>query len=521
MVHKTVGCANCKKRKLRCDLSLPGCQRCRKIGKDCPGYPNKWDLAFHNENEVVHAKAWKKMEAVSRYSKRKLSSASPRSPSPQNVFSDDVQLHAICLFFHDYIVESCVGICEGWLDYLPDLFGRHSENSGLHDAVLAAAYANIAQKTARKDLELKATLFYRASLETVKNNLSYPERATSDINMTAVILLGLYECINNTTFFDFSFQHTKGLGVLADLRGSLLHQGKGPTLLQFACCQVNRKNIQFGLHPSPIDERLNSLLDSTSAASRMVMNMFHVSVFSANTLRDKRSGNLDHIWNNSILQNFEKLEQANCQWNEDARIAFPYRIAHHNSGDHRNVDSTSTIEYHTYRGFWSGALWNKHRGAIITLNQALLERLDAAKINAPDGDFTTTNMIELRHKATITIQTMIREVFASIPFSLGDIPPYNTDSLKCKSSTTGLPKSVGGYFLVWPLTVILRCPIASETQRNQARAALIRIGRQFGISHAIKSGQNYMTTADLAFDSRMESLHDSFNRDILTQSAQL
>jgi len=109
------------------------------------------------------------------------------------VLSDDIQLHAICLFFHDYIVDSCPGLCEGWLDYLPDLYARHSENSGLQNAVLAAAYANLGQRTARKDLELRATLFYRASLETVKNNISNPQVATSDINMTAVILLGLYE----------------------------------------------------------------------------------------------------------------------------------------------------------------------------------------------------------------------------------------------------------------------------------------------------------------------------------------
>ena len=58
---------------------------------------------------------------------------------------------------------------------------------------MAVAYANIAQRTARKDLELKATSLYRTSLETVKNNLSDPQLATSDVNMTAVILLGIYE----------------------------------------------------------------------------------------------------------------------------------------------------------------------------------------------------------------------------------------------------------------------------------------------------------------------------------------
>jgi hypothetical protein len=51
----------------------------------------------------------------------------------------------------------------------------------------------MAQRTARRDLELKAASLYHASLETVKNNLSSPQLATSDINMTAVILLGLYE----------------------------------------------------------------------------------------------------------------------------------------------------------------------------------------------------------------------------------------------------------------------------------------------------------------------------------------
>ena len=80
-----------------------------------------------------------------------------------------------------------------FLDYLPDLYGRYSENFGLRQAVLAAAYANIAQKTRRKDLEFEATSFYHDSLQKVKHNISNPRLATSDINMTAVILLGLYE----------------------------------------------------------------------------------------------------------------------------------------------------------------------------------------------------------------------------------------------------------------------------------------------------------------------------------------
>lgn len=238
------------------------------------------------------------------------------------------------------------------------------------------------------------------------------------------------------------------------------------------------------------------------------MNMFNVSVFSANTFCDIRSGNLDRLWNISILQSFKDLENDNRRWVEDAGIAFPYRIVPCTPGDHVHSEFTSETEHHIYRGFWSEALWNKHRGAVITLNQALLARLDAVKSSHPDNDSETPDVMALRHKAKITIQTMIRDIFASVPFSLGDVPSH---------ITAGLPKSVAGYFLVWTLKVILRCPFASEEEQHLARAALLRIGRQFGISYAVKSAQDYTMRSKNASpaDSKTNIPHDDFIPDVL------
>jgi hypothetical protein len=243
----------------------------------------------------------------------------------------------------------------------------------------------------------------------------------------------------------------------------------------------------------------------------MVMNMFNVSVFSANAFRDIRSGNPGCIWNLSILQSFKELEYAHRQWNEDAKMSFPYRIIQCAVGDNLDTNFTPEAEHHIYRGFWSEALWNKYRAAVITFNQALLARLDAAKASRPDENFETPDIMELRYQATLAIQVMVHDIFASIPFSLGDVPSYNYYNTTCPSkstASTGLPKSVGGYFLVWSLTVILRCSVASGEQRNTARAALVRIGRQFGISYAVKSAQNYMGTAENACpaDSNTEPL---------------
>jgi hypothetical protein len=51
----------------------------------------------------------------------------------------------------------------------------------------------MAQKTERQDLALNAMSFYQKSLQMVNNTLSDAKSATSDLTMTTVILLGIYE----------------------------------------------------------------------------------------------------------------------------------------------------------------------------------------------------------------------------------------------------------------------------------------------------------------------------------------
>jgi len=259
------------------------------------------------------------------------------------------------------------------------------------------------------------------------------------------------------------------------------------------------------LHPSPADERLVKLLDTSSPASRMIMNMFSVSIFAANTYQDLQSRDSDRIWNNSILREFEKIDRQYHQWDADATTSFSYQTVQSSPGDELNsVFTTSEIRHHIYRGFWSASLWNKHRASRIILHQALLARLDAAKSNYTDEEFETLDMIHHRCKATLAIQVMIHDIFASIPWSLGDITSSNTGS-----------KSIGGYFLVWALRVVLVCPIASEEQRNRARAALVRIGTQFGISHAMIATQIYSNTIES--DSETDIAVNRLNTDILAQ----
>ena len=328
---------------------------------------------------------------------------------------------------------------------------------------MATAYANLAHKTGRKDFQLKATSFYQTSLETINKTLSDPALATSDATMTAVIMLGLYQCMNNgTESLQTYYIHSEGLSVLADLRGSLLLHGKGPTLLQIASCQIQRRNIDLKCHPSSGDERLIKLLDASSPASCMVMNMFQVSKYQASTYQDLSSGDQNQIWNDEVMHDYDELDGKFVQWSQDAIFSIPFQTAPSSPGEELN--STSEIRHHIYRGFWSASIWNKHRASWIKLHEALLARLDGSK--------SSFKSLELRRKTTLAIQKLIDEILASVPFCLGDLDP---------SQYFGVPKRVGPYFLVWALRVIISCSLASQYQHSQAVAVRSRMARQFGM----------------------------------------
>jgi hypothetical protein len=43
----------------QCDEKRPTCGNCKKSGRDCPGYPDEFDLVFRDENKAMARKAKK------------------------------------------------------------------------------------------------------------------------------------------------------------------------------------------------------------------------------------------------------------------------------------------------------------------------------------------------------------------------------------------------------------------------------------------------------------------------------
>ncbi|KAF7562785.1 hypothetical protein G7046_g1359 [Stylonectria norvegica] len=56
-------CHLCRKRRVKCDLGRPGCQRCVKYGTECPGYRDQQELVFRNANQSTVKKRKKNVSA--------------------------------------------------------------------------------------------------------------------------------------------------------------------------------------------------------------------------------------------------------------------------------------------------------------------------------------------------------------------------------------------------------------------------------------------------------------------------
>ncbi|UNI14994.1 hypothetical protein JDV02_001569 [Purpureocillium takamizusanense] len=54
-------CHLCRKRRVKCDLARPGCQRCVKYGVECPGYRDQTELVFRNADPSTVRKRKKRV----------------------------------------------------------------------------------------------------------------------------------------------------------------------------------------------------------------------------------------------------------------------------------------------------------------------------------------------------------------------------------------------------------------------------------------------------------------------------
>lgn len=124
------------------------------------------------------------------------------------------------------------------------------------------------------------------------------------------------------------------------------------------------------------------------------------------------------------------------------------------------------------------SLWNKHRAARILLHQKFLEA--TVSMNQRLNKRAWGDAQQALSQAIV--QEMATNIIARMPSALSGHE---------RNFHPAMPVSLGGYFVVWSLQVVLRCPFVSFKLQGEARKALEQVGRQCGISYATLCSQTY------------------------------
>ena len=242
------GCHACRKRRIKCDQTLAGCQRCAKIGVVCPGYRPESELRFRNAtiasssglsalplaitvgpDNIQSPAPWPVLlseEAANPYSSTSnriiqrhcgesennssadssdvedqtsdwsldaISSRTPRSPGVGSALQLPLEIRSVCFFMHQYTLPTSQLEPHGWMAFMPHLYSQATDDSCLRLAVTATAYANAARQWCIPDQLDNARQYYGKTLWALKAALRDPGKVIEDATLGCIIALTVFE----------------------------------------------------------------------------------------------------------------------------------------------------------------------------------------------------------------------------------------------------------------------------------------------------------------------------------------
>ncbi|KAF2659632.1 hypothetical protein K491DRAFT_675375 [Lophiostoma macrostomum CBS 122681] len=211
-------CAECRKRRNRCDLKRPSCTQCVRAKRTCTGYRDVLDVMFCDQSSKVatlaQGESGRSQDCSREHQQGQDSTIVAQRAGPTRftdvVFYQPLNELAITFFMNTYVGGEIV---HSQFDYLPAMYARHYTNASLQECIRAVGLAAYAKATRRKDLLEPAIKSYVLALRNVNSTISTPSKAVQDSTLICILLLAMFEVMTRT----------KGLGNLTNhLNGAML-----------------------------------------------------------------------------------------------------------------------------------------------------------------------------------------------------------------------------------------------------------------------------------------------------------
>ncbi|KAE9370036.1 hypothetical protein N431DRAFT_546040 [Stipitochalara longipes BDJ] len=511
------GCMPCRKRKIRCDQSRPHCQMCVKRSKHCYGYREEADLRFLDQTEstqrklrqtsnVDHSKDLStfltRSTSASQSPDNPLIPARTRTPSENSVLVtprspnylinpsiSGIQLdipsseQSLSLFFHQYVSPGDDEI-PGMNDFLPLFYQQAPASSCLKLCVAATAHASLANQSNSTALGLKAWEAYGTALSS----------SLKDETLSALFILGMFENISGQQLNIFGV-HGCGMDRLLNVRGpQSFASTKGQLISKAVCAYLQIRNLSLGRRPPPHEEAWLAALNYRYPTP---YRRFMLSVSRICHARSDAEGLLSSIekyfgdGNDGSLQGYcsaltdiiaemQIIEANHWSWAQDASDSWAY-ISVNGPNSNTALGASSDNLVHIYHSLWMANIWNWNRSSCILLQCSLLKCLEKSSVifgRLPDHDSLEAN-------ARMTIQTMIRDICASIPFIMCDINSEG-EAIISQQTTTPVGQNMAQLWLLWHFHTVLRSGHLLPQQLKLIKDTIPRIGHGKGIRQALQ-----------------------------------
>ncbi|PTB36869.1 hypothetical protein M441DRAFT_61589 [Trichoderma asperellum CBS 433.97] len=491
-------CHLCRKRRVKCDLARPACQRCIKYGTECPGYRDQQELVFRNADPTAVRKRKKRTSQSPGVSGSPSSAASGTayptpvlSPNGDFMFtsSTDVVLakgvncnaaapltRPVFQHWTSHSVPIVLNVYSN-LDFIQDIYSGYNNDGPLIWAahlfsrtyVTNLRYPTAISRDAHEETQRELGTYLVKTLNSVNKALGTPEGAFRDDVLATIWLLSNYELLigslNRTETLSPWHLHARGLYSILKIRGvAPLHTVKGRMMFWPAYSMVQIQSLINNTEcPPESQEWFDAIAQSLSPGEGLGL---HVSlfmikicsvqarIFSFFRRRDFSGASREY---NDLLAQMKAAIHEIEDWMESNPV-----------GNHMlEIYVISLYQSAIVKGF------NAVKLLINFLTHYPLCSIPLQQLTA-DRDYC----IEIA-------QTSAQGIIETVPRILGPLAAKGKD----KS-----PKTVfDALRIIWPLICVYVMDICRPEQRLTASEYLFYIGRELGIRQGLNTYSTKLT----------------------------
>ncbi|KIW63490.1 hypothetical protein PV04_10322 [Phialophora macrospora] len=497
------GCYACRRMRVKCDESKPGCQRCDRGGRTCPGYRDISELLFKNSTATIsNSDGISEASTLDRGLRRRQSvtrgaaippvalfslGEKPSAPSLTTIRpSPDHPAQALVFFFDGFVLSALNPGVEGFLDYLPRVHASFPQCDYFQSALRATSLACLANFSCLEQVSLEAQLAYGQTLKLLHEtlNVAYELHSQSELLLWTLFLLQLYEILSGTLNRQQD-PHIMGIAEIMRLSNS----GLGSSESRRSVLRVIRMYGNIGLHGQTpgIPGKAETSDTAAHSSGHKLQELASSAACMTRVLKDHAS---DHMAGSRAntgryaedIQTALDLENDIEKWSDQLPQEWKYsEFPQPSTGRHVSIAGVNAAkelpeQVYTFKSLHVAA----NRVALWCCELNLLQAITAGlQLGAAPTGHSHRLPISLLDHVQQKMLRMVDDVCNSVAYLIGEV-----DSLG-RLQDPKQRKTLGSLFLM-PLVIrALRVEHVPQHQRKWMLDLLKRIGTMGGIKQAL------------------------------------